>query len=378
MTDDIVIEHETQGTFDAYTSATVLNDLTRPSEAAFTVGDDASFVTMRDMLGLGNEFRVSVNGRLHLTGRVELTSVPCTPQDGSLVTFTIRTKLADAMYASADPRVRVGKGTTLKRFILDCYAPLGLGESDFVWLTDTSRDLMTGRLSGSTTPTELEPITEEQAKVTPPETIYAAVDKHLARHGLMHWDSPDGRIAVGTPNDSQEPLFQFYIYNDARSWRNNVLSATRTQDASSVPSSVTVVGGQTSQAWSAPRTVRGIHRVPELDGLRNSAGDLRIYHPVYIMDSAVRSAAYALRRAKQEATARSKAFDAWTLTVDGLSYRGNGSPVNYAVDTVCEIDSSLVGGPTGAYLIHAVRKTSTVDDGMTTELSAIRKGLWSL
>jgi hypothetical protein len=327
------------------------------------------------MLTLGSKFDVSINGRPQLRGRVELSDVPLTASDGSMVSFTIRTKLADAYYASADPSVRVTAGSTLKEFVLAVFAPLGFAETDFVFDSSASRNLLTGKNKFAPTPVDIEVIDVEKAKVAPPETIYAAVDKHLARHGLMMWDSPDGRIVIGAPNDEQDPLYTFRAYNDIRSQQNNILSARRTQDASQAPSSITVVGAQASSAWTQAK-IRASKKFDELHALDSGAG-LPIFHPVYILDSGVTSIAFAERRVRQETTARMMNFDAWTIEAEGFSYRSGGAPVVYGLDTVASVETSLIGGPAGAYLVRAVRKVRDVG-GDKTELQLVKRGVWRL
>ena len=230
------------GSIDAFTTIQITNDITMPSEASFELGDDGTFNALGDIFQPGVAFQVFVNDRPRLRGRVEMLDSPFDTGAGAVTRFTVRTKLSDAMVASADQGIKV-KGTSLKEFILKLYEPLGFFEDKFEFDQTAAVNLITGKAKGDRDrPLDLERIKVKAARVRPPETIYAAADKHLRRHGLMHWDSPNGKIVVGLPNDTQSPSFKLNMFKDSRSDGNNILSGTRTRDWSGVPSSVNVFG----------------------------------------------------------------------------------------------------------------------------------------
>ena len=240
--DRIRVESEA-GTLDRFNSIEITNDLTSPSQCGFDIGDDGSLPALEDIVRHGKTFRVYLNDRLRLTGRVYVQEVPGSAANGTTVNVVVRTKLADAYYASADPRVRVEK-TSIKDFLLAVYAPLGVGANDFVVKANLERDLMTGvGTNGERPPANLEPMKVDAAKVTPPESIYEAAAKHLRRFGLLHWDTPDGRIYVGAPDDQQQPLYRLVCKRGAASRQNNLLDFHRIADWTDVPSSIEVYGG---------------------------------------------------------------------------------------------------------------------------------------
>lgn len=368
--DTVRIESSTGGAFDIFNSLTIANDLTQPSEAAFEVGDDGTWAELEDLTKLGAQFKVFVNDRLRLSGRVELNDIPIDASSGAVTRFTVRTKMADAMYASANPNVKV-KSTSIKDFILYLWKPLGIAEEDFQWYADVSRDLMTGVSSdGSQSPVALEDIDVESAKVNPPETIFQATDRHLRRHGLMIWDAPDGKVVVGYPDDLSRPLYQFRMYGDSRKQQNNVISASRAKDWSGVPGLIYVAGTGGKQEWTKSK-VRGFVEQAEL----NAAG---FYRPVLIVNEGVKTDALAQRQANREMTNRSMRLDAWTIRVDGLSYWDGSNRIPYGIDTVAEVNSTVAGGPNGAYLVHRVAMSRNAGEGDTTELSLIKRGIWRL
>ncbi len=367
--DKVVVEAVGVGQLETFTSFALANDLMQPSEASFEVGDDGTWSALESFIRPGTKYRVFLNNALRLTGRVELNDVP-TDLQGSVVRFTVRTKLADAAYASADPRVKVA-GVSIKQFLFDLFAPLGYTEADFIFDADLSRNLMTGKSKTTgKAPTNLEPLREEQARVNPPETIHQAANRHLSRFGLMLWDAPDGRIVVGAPNDSQAPLYQFRMLFGKMGRENNLLSANRVKDWSEV-ASVIGVFGVSSAAGFAKARIKSVLTDDEMV----SAG---FYRPVIIVQSNIASQALADRQAKREVTNRNKKREVWDLRTDGLSYWKSGDQIPYGIDTVCDIVTSAAGGAAGAHLIIRTECTRTANEGDSTRILALKKGLWAL
>jgi prophage tail gpP-like protein len=357
------------GTLDRFTSFSIASDLGGPSEANFEIGDDGTWGALESYVKPGTLYRVFVNNALRLTGRVEVDTIPIDLQ-GSVVQFTVRTKLADAWYASADPRTKTN-GVTIKQFILALFAPLGYVESDFIFDADVSRNLMTGTSRTSPKPAaDLEPLKEEQAKVNPPETIFQAADRHLRRHGMMLWDAPNGKIVIGAPDDGQQPLYYFRSMFGSAGRANNLLSATYVNDISEA---ATVLGvyGAGGKAGFQQTKVRGV--VEDADLI--AAG---FYRPVLIIAEGLKTKALAQRAANREATNRNKKRGGWDLKLDGLSWWDGNSSIAFGIDTVCDVRTSAAGGPSGAYLVTRVESTRDPNQGDMTRLVVLKKGLWVL
>lgn len=355
-----------------FTSFSITNDITMPSEGAFELGDDGTYSGIDEFIAHGTEYKVFLNDKLRLTGRVEMQDIPLDPEGGPVVRFTVRTKLADAMYASADSYIKV-KNTTIKDFILALYAPLGYTEDDFVFKANVARDLITGKdSSGQGTPTEvlLDKITAKDAKVNPGETVYAAADKHLRRYGYMHWDAPDGKIVVSAPNDKQDAIYNFRASRFGNTNLNNVMRLTRTQDWSGVPSTVTV--------WGRDEKGRIKGRVAPLEEENLDVYRAGFYRPVTIVNKSVRGLDRIQRVANRENTARSKQKDSWEVEIDGLSFWDGRELIPWAPDTVVNIESDVAGGALGAYYVHRTVINRDAVNGDTTNLSVLRKGIWVL
>jgi prophage tail gpP-like protein len=278
--------------------------------------------------------------------------------------------LSDAQYASADPSVSVKK-TSVKDFILALYSPFDVSESDFIFDPATARDLMTGKSTsgqGSPTSVDLEPMKIDAAKVQSNETIYAAADRHLRRHGLIHWDSPDGKIVVGYPNDTQDPQYFFRYLRGTNGAENNILGCTRTMDYSGIPSSI-VMHGKTK---GKPR--RKIKATVEDSDV--IAGGF--YRPVVLPDEGLRVQEHLDRATAREMSNRRRRKDAYNIEIDGLSWWDGYENIPIAIDSVCNMNSDLAGVEGGAYYIFRVVHRRDARSGDTTNITALKRGLWVL
>ena len=369
---ELIGDDDISGSLDNFTSFMITNDVTSPSEGAFETGNDGSWDEIIDYIKHGTQYRVFLNDRTRLTGRIELNDIPVDTSGSSVVRFTIRTKLADAAFAGVEPGIRV-KDTSIKDFLLALYAPLGYTESDFNFDPYTARDLISGYdTSGQGDPIkiDLDPIKIDQARVNPPETIFAAADRHLRRHGLMHWDSADGRILVSAPNDSQEPFYSIRCNRNGNTQLNNVEGMTRAQDFSGIPSLVAVFG--TSGKAGKTRSRIGSFAI---DFDVQNAG---FYRPITIQSDGIRTQARADRASARELSSRSKRKDCFDVQSDGLSHWDGESLYPWAVDMCADITSDVQGGKLGSYYIHRVVLNRNASAGDVTNLSVLRSGIWKL
>lgn len=374
LIDEVRIEAEGVGAFDRFTTFSISNDMTSPSEAALEVGDDGTFSSLSDFIQIGKKYSVYLNNRIMLTGRVEVNDIPTDANGGASVRFTVRTKLADAMFATARADAKV-RNVSLKAWVLGLYAALGYTEKDFVFRANVARDLITGKPSrGSTSSHDPDPetIKEDAAKVQPPESIFMAVDRHLRRFGLMHWDSPDGKIVVGFPNDSQDPTYRFRCFRGPAGQQNNVLSIGHGINVSDIPSAITVAG---SGARASEGFIRAkvIEQAVDLDV--TNAGFVR---PVTILAEAIRTSSLARSAALRELSARSMKKNTFDTIADGLSHWDGSDLVNYSIDTTAEVLCDTVNGQMGKYYIHRTQVTRDPDEGDKAAVTMIKEGIWKL
>ncbi len=359
------------GDLDNFTSLMIRNDITMPSEASFELGDDGTWNSLGEIFEPGVNFQVYINDTPRMRGRVEMNDVPLDASAGAVVRFTVRTKLSDAMYASANQGTRV-QGASLQEFVLAVYAPLGYTADDFIFLQGTARNLITGKdvMTGET-PVDLARIKISEARVKPPETIYAAADRHLRRHGFMHWDDPSGKIVVGAPGDKEDPTYTFNMFRQAgRGAINNVLGSTRTRDWSGVPSAVNVYGRGGKRGFTRSNV-----------GATATDDDVTaalFYRPLHILAEGIRTNELAARAAARELSSRSKRKDGFSIDVDGFSFWDGQSLTMYAPDTVAQINTDVAGGNAGPYYVHATTLTRDASAADNCSLEMVKRGIWTL
>lgn len=367
--DTIRIESEA-GSFDAFNNLVITNDITNPSELTFDVGDDGSWESLSRVLSHGTRVRVFLNDRIRMAGRIDVQDAPTSASGGSTIQITVRTKLMDARVGSADPKVKVSN-TSIRDFLIALYRPLGYVASDFVFSAGAERDLITGIGSkGAASPVSLDPIRAEQAKVNPPETIFDAAARHLKRHGLMHWDTPDGKIFVGAPDDKQIPIYVLRSRRGANAQGNNLLSAKRVLDWSDAPTEVRV-HGYTGGVDTERIPVRGY-------AANLSLIEAGFHRPVVLQAEAVRGQGQADRAARRERAARSRRLDAFDLSIDGWSYWDGKRQIPFGVNTTADVLVDTVGGPQGRYYVQRVVCTLDTAGAQKTNLSVVAPGVWEI
>lgn len=364
----------TRGVFDRFSAVTVTNELTSPAEAILELGDDGALADLYRIFKPGEPFKVKLNGLARLSGRVEIRKHSGASGTGTKLTVTIRTKLSDAFYCSADPAVRVEK-TSVKEFVLGQYAKLGYTEADFIFSKNAGIDLMTGLEKGQNPKTkiiDLAPIKVDAAKAQPTESVRSCVDRHLKRHHATHWDAPDGRIAVGRPNEDQEPHYSFRCLKGRAGQGNNVEQYERGLDWSQVPSSLWVYGG-TSGKDVASSTIKGVSNDDDLIAAFNAHG--HFYRPVVLQSEQAKTLAEAEAAARRERSMRSMSKDTWMIRTDGWTHwRSNGQQIPYAPDTVADID--IHTDVPGRYLCTGTQMVWSKAAGSRTTLQFVAKGVW--
>lgn len=356
--------------FDSWTSLQIRSSLTEPSEASFELGDESGYERLAQLSALGTQFRVLINDRPRLTGRVEMYEATSDAAQSTTQRIVVRTRMTDAVYSGAPVGLNL-KRASIKEFVLACYEGIGLKEKDFYFTGATSRDLMTGKAtSGGRAPVALEPLTEEQAKVQPPESVFEAVDRHLRRHGLLHWDGADGRIIVAAPDDQQDPIYNLWLYRDRASGQfNNVLQLQRVQDVSDSPTVLGMFGfgGKADFTRSKIGAVRRNEDLIRAGFQRN----------VLVLDEAVRTKAIAQKRANREFAQRNRGLDRLTAVTDGLSYAEGNVSVPWAPDTTADIVATHLGGAIGQYYVEGVELTRSIE-GDRSQLTLVKQGVWVL
>ena len=375
-TPDRVTIETGRGTFDRFSALQIVNDIEGRSEAIMETGDDGSGADLYDIVKPGELFTVRLNGRPRLTGRAEVNDITGDADSGVKLKLTLRTKLADARYCNADPKLKM-KDATIKTFILALYAKLGYVESDFVFNIGSERDLMTGVVKGHKAPVDIAPAKADSMKINPNETIFAAAERQLKRLHVQQWEAPDGRIMIGAPDDEQSPLFRFQSRRGRDAQGNNVIGFQRGLDWSEVPGAMAIYGK--SQVGDGTgdvsfKDVKGVSIDPDLNAVRLRNG--HFYRPVHMQNEWAKTQAAVDAIAARERSLRSRSKDTWTVKVDGWTYWDGSTSTPYATDTTADVD--VLTGPQGRYLIHKVGMTYGVDQRASTMIGIVAAGIWAI
>lgn len=354
------------GEFTAFDSLELTTDLLATSELHLKIGDDGTWPTIQPFVQPGQEVRVYLNGLPQFLGRFEVNNVPCDANGGILVDLVARTKLSDAKYASADPKLSF-QNVSVKDFIVNLFAPLGYLRSDFLFAPVTAVNLVTGKqFPGGKPLPDLEPVKADQLKVTPPETIDECAKRVLKRFHLMLWDSGFGKLIVGKPDDTQKPFYKFNAARGAAAAGNNCLSLKRAIDWSEVPSEVDVFGGGFKKDVSgAPIKAY----LPQLDVFAVAASTGHFNRRVILADTGAKTLDQAMAKAKRELASRSKTLDGWEATLDGWTYWDGATVTPIATNTTAEVNAPAIGPGSGLYLVHKLTRTFSAADAATINLS---------
>lgn len=362
---DVVAIETAQGGFTAYSSVELVQDMLEPASLQISVGDDRSWRSLSNLVAPGRVVRLFLNGRLQFTGRFEENDTPATVAAGSQTSIVARTKLADAVYRSADPKTRISG--SIRDFILALYAPLNYAPADFLFDAATDRALLTGVRVGEPTPVDLEPIQEGRAKVQPGEEIFTCAKRHLARHRLMHWDGADGRIVVGRPDDAQAPLYSLRTKRGAAGLFNNVSEPRRIRDWSELLAEVRVYGNTLGEDFE-PSPLRGT--AVDNDALAMVAETGHFNRLLLIPLQGPSTAARAAAQAQRELASRSKRKSAWDLPIDEWTFWTGRLGIPWAINTTVDVDVDVVGGEgAGRWLITRVSRVLDVERGPYGSLS---------
>lgn len=372
--DQIVVESP-RGVFDAFSKLELTTDLTDIASLTFTFGDDSSWATVADLVTPGTPFKVFLDNRLQFTGRVEVNEAPIDASNGTTIDITCRTKLSDAHYSSAPKNTRV-TNVSIKDFLLALYAPFGYTRQDFEFDPMVELNLLTGEQMGKSQddPDAVTPV--DKAKISPPETVWEAANKHLKLRHLMHWDGARGTIIVGKPGSTPKPIYRFLSKRGPASVANNVLRMKRLRDWSEVPAIVEIFGqfdnedGDTVQL-RAPALDEDVSRVFQETGHFN-----RI---VQIPIEGAKNRERAKAQARRELSERIKKKSGWEVEVDGWSYWDGQRSIPYALNYVADLDADTVGAEgRGKFLITKVTRKLSAEEAATTSLTLVGPGLYVL
>lgn len=358
------------GTFDRWESLEIVNDITGPTEARFILGDRDAWNRLRDVIAPGQDFTVRLNDQPRMVGRAEVNVADLSSTKGGQIELVCRTRLADARMCSADPGIKV-QGASVREAIVQAYARIGYGPDDITTATFAARDLLTGEAGDGKEPLGFETLQVRQAKVQPPETVYDFVERHLKRFRATHWDTPNGKILVGVPDDTQRPQYRIV----SRNGYSNVMEVKRIRDWSEIQATVTIYG----RTFAGDVTQSRIKAVATDAQVFTTAANTGHFNRNAIVSAQnAETAEHADAIAQRELSSRIRRKDAYEFTVDGWSYWNGTRQVPWANNTTVDVAVDAMGPDNGLYLIVRTLLRLSRDGGATTQITAVAPGVWVL
>jgi prophage tail gpP-like protein len=203
--------------------------------------------------------------------------------------------------------------------------------------------------------------TVDQVKPHPGETVYAYLQRHAARFGLMIWGTADGSVVLGRPHYDQAPLYELRMRQGADGVANNVEKFHQRTSSKNRPSEVHVYGKSTNGDQYASK-VHAIVKDDEID-------TMGLWRPLTISDPNARNFEEAERRARREMSLRRQTGDVIHAIVrDHSSDQG----VVYSTDTIASVVWDKRGIADDRYVVSRTF-TRSRGQGTQTHLELIPK-----
>lgn len=217
------------------------------------------------------------------------------------------------------------------------------------------------RYAAGLAPRDVERLTVREARPRAGETRWAFLERHARRLGLLLWATPDGSIAIGSPNYGPARFAALRRLVSDPEEPNNVLEGDETQDGSSLFSKV-IVYGRTGARDASRSPYRGAAANPSVPHQR-----VRIIH-----DGNVRSQDEADRRAKRELRLAAVRSDVVVYTMPGHGQSG----LLYAPDTTIRVLDEVLDIDATRYVYRRTFRGG--EQGTVTTLYTIPTGAIAL
>lgn len=220
-----------------------------------------------------------------------------------------------------------------------------------------------GRYANKLAPVEVEQIRIRDARPRPGESVWAFIERHARRFGLMLWADPDGRIVVSSPN-YQSPVRGFLrrTRRSSDTEPNNILAGGVRINGADRFGEVRVYGRARGRDVSRSR-IYATASDPNVPFTR-----LHVMHDASIRDQD--EADRLAQRTLAHGAARTRTFD---YTVQGHAYRTREGPIYYAPDTVLHVYDDVAGIDEDLYVVRRTFAGSK-EHGTTTRLILCPKG----
>jgi len=327
-----------------------------------------------------------VHGASQLTGRIDASELGNT---GSAIDYEGRDYIADFTECSVDPRLIFKEGMTLGDVTKAVLEPHGV--TDVSGSSVTMRNVRTGRLNKNEPNPDYNNLTVEDMKPDNGIGCFDFLNRLAARfHATIQPTNSRQKVLITGPNYKQSPLYR--LERRRSGGRNNIVSAVRRRDFSSVPSFVgfsgtRAVGGKPGEpayrAIQVPSSARalGLAVAPILTAtMRESEfkrGDEyqygKLYRSLVHKDDESRNTSQLEAAAFRALYDRLKSCFVYQVTVQG--HKDPDSGAVWAIDTMVEVHDEVCRVFGNFWIVSRTLKFDQ-DSGATTDLTLWMPGLY--
>jgi prophage tail gpP-like protein len=223
----------------------------------------------RDALIPGAEVKLTVNGAVQGSARIDKVSYTTSRQAGSELHIEGRDKLASLIDSGIDPVVKFNPQMTLLEFLAEVFGPFGFAADSFIISNEGNRGVMSKNLTGTKTSKgkktagkALQSYVLHQLRPYSNEHAFEFAARVCQRFGLWLALSADGtNIIAKQPDYNQDAIYEFRRrYSD----QTNNFNGQVALDLSEQPS-IIVADGFSGGVEFGRSTLRCISENPGLD-----------------------------------------------------------------------------------------------------------------
>ena len=330
-----------------------------------------------------------VNGASQLIGRIDASEIG---SEGSAVIYEGRDYIADYVEDNVDMKLTFKEGVTLKDVALAVLRPHGVTEvassSDI-----PMRQVRTGRkINGPPNP-DYGDFKIEDLKPDAGVGSYDFLNRLVARfHATIQPTNSRQKILITGPNYSQPPLYKLTRTKSSPGAANNIVTATRRRDFSSVPSFVQFVGTQSRSGEDGTALYRTIDVAATSRALNLAVsrpltraqfqGQFKadseyqygaLYRLLAFKDDQSRTTSQLEAAAFRALYERLKSCFVYQVTVQGHIEPTSGAV--WAIDTMCEVHDEVCR-VFGTFWIVSRTLKFDAQSGATTELTLWMPGMF--
>lgn len=358
----------------------------------FVVSVDEISQSNRAALIPGAEVRLTVNGAIQGSGRIDRVTFSADRSAGSEIHIEGRDKLAQAVDSGIDPRHKFTAQMNLQQLLAEVFGPFGFTADQILIDNEDNRGAMAKNVTGTKTSKgakhsgrDLKSFVLHQLRPYPHEHALEFAARICQRNGLWLWLSADGQnIIASQPDYDQQPIYLLRRrYNDQTNNFNGTVQLAMDEQPS-----IIVADGFSGGVEFGRARLRCIARNPALTAddsavitaYANSGATSvslpftgapyvsTVSRPLFLHDDDAKTPQQLEAFVLRELSLRVRK----SLTVGAQVYGHEQNGNVWNVDTICRLDDDLSGVHEDLWVMERTfRKSRT--GGTTSDLILIRK-----